>query len=151
MSRGSRILQVAVVLLGLLVLPGCGCGRPDKHAVAMPPPGASPEQVVRAYFDAITGQDKETARALLVPEAADELEFSSPDSPFQNWISVTDLRTEGPRKDKFCAKGDTCARIYVSFNLRQCKPMTQPDGSWSESFGLKMVGDRWLIKGHGQG
>ncbi len=151
-SRGGRISLAVVILLGLLALPGCGCRLPEEHKVAPPPRDAPPEEVVRTYFAAIAGRDKETARALLVPEARDdELEFESPDSPFQNWVSVDDVQIEGPEKDQFCQPGDTCVKVYVSFDLLQCEPVTRPDGPWSEPFGLRLVDGRWLIIGHGQG
>jgi hypothetical protein len=59
------VLAVGVVASGSLLLPPRQTGQ-----VAVPPPGAAPEQVVAAYLAALGEHDCATARALLVADAA---------------------------------------------------------------------------------
>ncbi|MBP2703898.1 hypothetical protein JOL79_08770 [Microbispora sp. RL4-1S] len=150
-SSGSTTILVTVIILGLLVLPASGCGVPERHKVAMPPANASPEQVLRTYFDAIVGQDKETARALQASDTNFDLELERPDSPFRAWTSATDLHVEGPYQDLDCSPGATCVRMSVTFHLQDCFFATWPGGLKGDSFGLQLVKGRWLIKGHGEG
>ncbi|MBP2703897.1 hypothetical protein JOL79_08765 [Microbispora sp. RL4-1S] len=106
---------------------------------------------MRIYFDAIAGQDKETARALLVSDTNFRLELEDPDSPFRTWTSATHLEIEGPKKERFCEPGETCVRMYVSFDLDNCILSDYPGGLRSEPFVLRLVNGRWLIRGHGEG
>ncbi|MBP2703900.1 hypothetical protein JOL79_08780 [Microbispora sp. RL4-1S] len=144
-------MQVAVVILGLLVLPGCGCGVPEKREVALPPRDASPEQVLRTYFDAIVGQDANTFRAVLTSDADFGHELDASDGPFHAWFSASDLRIEGPYEDGDCRRGATCVAMVTTFVLSRCLLDEWPGGLQSTSFGLRLVDGRWLVYGHGDG
>ncbi|MBP2703901.1 hypothetical protein JOL79_08785 [Microbispora sp. RL4-1S] len=119
--------------------------------MVMPPANASPEQVLRNYFDAIVGQDKETARALLASDTNFDLELERPDSPFRAWTSANHLMVDRPKKERFCEPGERCVRMHATFDLDNCILSDYPGGLRSEPFVLRLVNGRWLIYGHGEG
>ncbi|MFI0424537.1 hypothetical protein [Spongiactinospora sp. 9N601] len=141
-----------------LVLPGgavagcSACGEGVEVRRAEPPAaGASPVEVVRAYFDALAGHDKETGRLMWDTTSPQyEAEFTGPASSFTNWISVTDVEIGEPEVEN-CGDIDKCVRVRVSYVFEQCEFYTGDDGDYSERFFLDRVGGRWLINGHGQG
>jgi hypothetical protein len=66
--RRARVAAIAAAA-GCLVALGAWRYGPwrERYAVAVPPAGASPAQVVRAYLRALGGHDRGTAMALSAP------------------------------------------------------------------------------------
>lgn len=117
----------------------------------MPPASASPEEVVRAYIDALLGKDAETVRAVMVPETDFDNEFNNSINPFRNWISANDITIGESYTSDLCPAGEKCRRMNVTMELCEVNDGSYPDGDFAQSFGVRYVKDRWLVTGFGSG
>ncbi|GAA0977999.1 hypothetical protein GCM10009555_040160 [Acrocarpospora macrocephala] len=133
------------------VLAGCWCGQVVKREVPVPPATAKPEEVVRAYIDALLGKDQETLRAVVVPETDLDNEFNNPINPFKNWISASDISIGESHESDLCPEGEKCRRMSVTMELCEVENGSYPDGNFAQSFGVRYVKDRWLVTGFGSG
>ncbi|WP_214107068.1 hypothetical protein [Acrocarpospora catenulata] len=139
----------------VLSLAGCGCGEVVRREVPIPPASAHPKAVVLTYIAAVLGKDKETVRAIMVPETDFDSEFGAPVNPFRSWISASDIEVEEPYTPSACPSGGPCMRMWVSMELCEVGGGSDPSEhfheSFHESFGVRWVGDRWLVTGFGSG
>jgi hypothetical protein len=148
-------LLLALVLIAMPtgLITSCGaCGENvEVRQVAPPLANASPREVVRTYFEALAGHDKETGRLMWDHRSPQyEAAFSAPDGGFVNWVSVTDVQVGEPEVEE-CGDIQRCVRVPVSYTFEQCEFYTGDDGPHSEGFFLDRIEGRWLINGHGQG
>ncbi|WP_433412159.1 hypothetical protein ACQP1V_24750 [Microtetraspora malaysiensis] len=153
MLRGSGIRRALLVLALIPVLAGCWCGQVVKREVPVPPASASPEEVVRAYIDALLGKDAETVRAVMVPETDFDNEFNNPIGAFRNWISASDITIDESYTSNLCPgpAGEKCRDMNVTMELCEVDSGSYPDGDFAQSFGVRYVKDRWLVTGFGSG
>ncbi|WP_204283203.1 hypothetical protein [Microbispora amethystogenes] len=138
------------MLVLIPVLAGCWCGQVVRREVPVPPASARPEEVVRAYIDALLGKDAETVRAVMVPETDFDNEFNNPIGAFRNWISASDITIDESYSDP-CPAGEKCRRMNVTMGLCEVNSGSYPDGDFAQSFGVRYVKDRWLVTGFGSG
>jgi hypothetical protein len=132
---------------------GCGtCGKGvEVRRVAPPREDVSPFEIVRAYFQALAGHDKQTGRLMWDHRSPQyEAEFGEPGSNFTNWTSLTNVKIGEPEAEN-CGDIRRCVRVRVSYTFEQCEFYTGDDGAYSEGFFLDRIDGRWLINGHGQG
>ncbi|WP_214108955.1 hypothetical protein [Acrocarpospora catenulata] len=146
------ISRRALVLLALIpALAGCWCGLGVRREVPVPPASAKPEEVVLAYIEAMVGKDKETARAVMVPDTDFETEFSHPNYPFQSWIWANDITIGEASDTTDCPKGERCQSMGVTMHLCEVDNPSLPDGNFAHTFWVQYVKDRWLVSGFGSG
>ena len=134
----SRAL-VVWCLVGLTLV---GCSRPG---VPMPADDASPEQVVRAYADAVHARDCDTADALVT-------------DPGQSWCGDVDIAeltvTSTTREARATETGDgsTVTRVRVDITTRGGDE-SLPDGEfqWSYLLDRSGPGGAWRIDDQGMG
>ena len=151
----AQVLSAVVVAMVLLLVGGCGNG-PERH-VALPSAGASPQDVVRAYVNALDAHDIDTARALLTSEHSKDVKGQT-DSWFSNVRSIADLSISAPVTES--GRSDTAAKGYrfvvyvpVEFTLRQRHQVSMPDGptNWGYLLARNTDTTRWLIVVEGMG
>ncbi|WP_433348474.1 hypothetical protein ACQP25_33880 [Microtetraspora malaysiensis] len=151
MSGGSGIRRALLVLTLIPALAGCWCGQVVRREVPVPPASASPEEVVRAYIDALLGKDAKTVRAVMVPETDYDNEFNNPIGAFRNWISASDITIDKSYTSNLCPAGEKCRSMVVTMELCEVDSGSYPDGDFAQSFGVQYVKDRWLVTGFGSG
>ncbi|SNS04034.1 hypothetical protein SAMN05216276_100326 [Streptosporangium subroseum] len=152
--RSIRLLfALTLVISPVGLVAGCGtCGEDvEVQRVAPSPEGASPVEVVRAYFQALAAHDKETGQLMWDHRSPQyEAEFGGVASPFANWTSLTDVKIGQPEPET-CGDVERCVRVKVNYTFEQCEFYTGDDGAYGERFFLDRIDGRWLINGHGQG
>ncbi|WP_327044839.1 hypothetical protein OG320_24275 [Microbispora sp. NBC_01189] len=149
--RGSGIRPALLVLVLIPVLAGCWCGQVVRREVPVPPASARPEEVVRAYIDALLGKDAETVRAVMVPETDFDDEFNNPNGAFRDWISASDITIDEPYTPNLCPAEEKCRRMIVTMELCEVNSGSYPDGDFAQGFEVRYVKDRWLVTGFGSG
>lgn len=132
LSSRSRIVATGVGALVLLALAAVAAYLlPPRQTgdVAVPPAEATPEQVVRAYLDALNAHDCETAQAVSTDVAA-----ASAKSWCEHVAALTNIdvrqQTTGRPKDSGLPASDHVADVAVSFDLKW-RPLHN-DGSMDE-------------------
>jgi hypothetical protein len=140
-------LRLCVCTLGVLMTTSCG-GSSHKN-VPLPPVGAGSGQVVAAYVAALSAHDLRTARALLTPAHARDVE-SAADSWFTNVRSITRLHLDRPAIE---GAPPLRAIVGVRFVLDQYRVESMENGptDWSYMLVRKSPAQRWLIAGEGMG
>jgi hypothetical protein len=123
--------------------------------VAVPVPNAKPEQVVKAYLDALNAHDCATAMAVMTEGAKDSAKSWCEDIASLTDIDVRDHFIERPKGSGHSAP-DEVANVPVSFNLDWRR--FHNDGSMDEgatTWGYLLVRDstdlRWRIFDQGVG
>ena len=107
---GALVLLVAAAVGYLLLLPR------QTGDVAVPPPDATPEQVVTAYIDALSAHDCETAESLMVERAKDTVTPWCKDVASLTNVEIHDHFTEPPKASGHSAP-DEVANVPVTFDL----------------------------------
>ncbi len=139
-STGTRLAIAA--LAGALVLTVAACAR---AGVPVPPDDATPEQVVRAYTDAVHEGDCDTAAALV-------------DDRSQSWCGATDITalkvtgTTQERKSTESGDGPMIQRVWVNLTPRG-GDVSPPDEEMMWSYLLDRTGPNgaWRIYDQGMG
>ena len=139
-SRWNRLGGVAVA--GLLVLTAAACSR---TTVSRPPDDASPEQVVRAYADAVHAGDCGTAGALVADRS-------------QSWcgdVDITALTVTGTTQERKATEsgdGPMIQRVWVDLTTVGADA-SLPDGERQWSYLLDRTGPNgaWRIYDQGMG
>ncbi|MCE1180212.1 MAG: DUF4829 domain-containing protein [Micrococcales bacterium] len=113
--------------------------------VAMPPDDATPEQVVRAYVDAVHAKDCETADAL----------FEDGEGSWCGDIDITSLTVTSQsqeRRETTSGAGPVIERVHVQITTRG-GDVSMPDGEHMWSYLLDRVGPNkaWRIYDQGVG
>lgn len=133
MSSRGRIFAIGAGALALLALAAVAAYLllPPRQTsdVAVPPADATPEQVVRAYLEALNAHDCETAQAVSTDTAKDGA---------KSWCEHVDSLTNidvrkhvpGRSEDSGVPARDQVADVAVSFNLKW-RPLHN-DGSMDE-------------------
>lgn len=131
---------MALVCVASVTAAACSTTR-----VPMPPDDATPEQVVRAYADAVHARDRKTADALV-------------DNQRQNWCGSIDItalkvttRTQ-EHKQTGSGQGPMIERVWVRLTS-QGGDVSLPDGDHVWSYLLDRTGPRgaWRIYDQGLG
>ena len=125
-----------------IVLSLAACSR---NSVPMAADDAPPEQVVRAYVDAVHAKDCETADALVA-------------EPSQSWcgdVDITALTVTGTTREAKASEagdGPTIERVWVDLTIRGGDE-TVPDGdlAWSYLLDRSGPGGAWRIYAQGLG
>jgi hypothetical protein len=138
--RWGRLAGVAAA--GAVVLAVSSCARVD---VPTPPDEATPEQVVRAYADAVHAGDCATAQALVSDRR-------------QSWCGDTDITaltvtgTTEERRTTESGDGPMIRRVWVDLTPRGGDG-SLPDGEVSWSYLLDRTGPNgaWRIYDQGMG
>ena len=139
-TKLTRFALAAAV--GAFTLTGAACAR--DH-VPLPPDDATPEQVVRAYADAVRAGDCDTAQALV-------------DDRRQSWCGDTDITalmvtgTTRERKATESGDGPLIQRVWVNLTQRGGDD-SLPDGEFMWSYLLDRTGPNgaWRIYDQGMG
>jgi hypothetical protein len=77
-SRSPRRAWLAPVAVAAALIVGAFFWSAPREDVAAPGPGATPEQVVRAYIDAVNARDFDTANTIDARQGEDLGRFSQP-------------------------------------------------------------------------
>ena len=139
-SAWTRLAMAPVA--GALVLTVASCARAD---VVTLPDDATPEQVVRAYADAVHAGDCDTAQALVSDRS-------------QSWCGTTDITaltvtgTTRERRSTESGDGPVVQRVWVSLTSRG-GDASLPDGELMWSYLLDRTGPKgaWRIYDQGMG
>ncbi|HVF06704.1 MAG TPA: hypothetical protein VNA20_17840 [Frankiaceae bacterium] len=147
-SRRSAIRALAI---GLVVAAAIGVTETRRIDVPLPPSTATPDEVVRAYIAAIDAGDIPTAKALVTPEHAAQVEAYE-DSWYDTVISITDLRVEPPRLETPPGVTPQLMWVRVYFDMRERPRFWQKkdDQIWGYQLVRNGPDDRWLIRGEGK-
>lgn len=129
-------------MAGLLVLTAAACSR---TTVSIPPDDASPEQVVRAYADAVHAGDCGTADALVADRS-------------QSWcgnVDITALTVTGTMQERRATErgdGPMIQRVWVDLTAEGADA-SLPDGERQWSYLLVRTGPNgaWRIYDQGMG
>ena len=147
-AAGSVLALAATV--GYLLLP-----PQQTDTISLPPPDASPEQVVTVYLDALNAHDCDAAEALMTAGAE-----GSARAWCNDVASLTDVVVEGHvlERPEYSGHSDPeeVANVPVSFDL-SWRPL-HDDGSMAEgptTWGFLLVrdsdGSPWRIFDQGRG
>jgi hypothetical protein len=156
-----RVVRVLAVIVAVVLVIGAGYqlvkyvdGR-QRYAVAVPPAGASPEQVVLAFLRALDAHDRRTADKLVTPG-----NHVGPDGWVDGTARVTNIKILGVRLDPTYGQdsGTAYRQAYgvdVSFDY-QAQWWYDSQGSFPDGnhyWGYSVVWDhgRWLIQDNGLG
>ncbi|HQZ37384.1 MAG TPA: hypothetical protein PK020_23365 [Ilumatobacteraceae bacterium] len=139
-STWARLVVAAAS--GALALTVASCAKTN---VPVPPDDASPDQVVRAYADAVHAGDCDTAQALVVDRS-------------QSWCGDTDITamqvtgTTQERKSTESGDGPMIQRVWVNLTPRG-GDASLPDGEMMWSYLLDRTGPNgaWRIYDQGMG
>jgi hypothetical protein len=123
-----------------LTVAACSAAR-----VPMPPDGATPQQVVQAYGDAVHARDCKTAEALVNdrgPSWCGRIDITA--------LKLTELTQE--RKETDSGQGPMIERVWVTFTSRG-GDISVPDGDHVWSYLLDRTGPNgaWRIYDQGLG
>ena len=159
----GRLTGVVSAGVALLLLASCApsdqgagstTGGPSTGWRFVLPVTATPEQVVRAYVDALNTKDVATARHMLTARRASVVAGDA-DSWFTNVESITDVRVGTARPEPLqgtAAQGYRHA-IFVSvdFTLQQKHEYSMPNGPtvWGYVLVRNSAKERWLIVDEG--
>ena len=131
------LVLTAGFVIGWIVYPSLHVEQ--TRDVAVPPDGASPEEVVRAYLDALDAHDCDTAERLMTPN-------SSAESWCEDLAGLADvqLRDVIPEKPRWSGHRDDqqVMQVVVRFDLDW--PWLHGDGSMPEgltTWGYLLVRD----------
>jgi len=141
-TAGKRTRLAMAAVAGALVLTVDSCSR---ASVPAPPDDATPEQVVRAYADAVHAGDCATAEALVADRS-------------QSWCGDTDITaltvTGKTQESKTTESGDgpVIQRVWVNLTPRGGDASLQ-DGELMWSYLLDRTGPNaaWRIYDQGMG
>jgi hypothetical protein len=120
---GALVLVVAATVAYLLL------ASRQTGDVAVPPPNATPKQVVTAYLDALNAHDCGTAEAVMTDSAKDRAESWCEDVASLTDVDVRDHFMESPKWSGH-SPSEEVARVPVTFNLNW-RPFHN-DGSMDE-------------------
>ncbi len=133
-------------LLVVVLLAGCA-SVPDRE---LPVEGATAEEVVAAFVDAVDHRDARAVEALASPEHAALVE----DTWFGIDISDLDVGDSVPRSPVGSSAQDFDLAVYVPVDLTIAdSDVSLPDGrtAWGYLLARNGLQDRWLVVGHGMG
>ena len=156
-TKRVRLAVAVAAVVALVAVPVALAARQDtgpRARVAAPPAGATAEEVVRAYVAALDARDVETARSLVTPHHAAQVERSE-DSWYRNVVSITDLRVRPPVAQTGRGSQAEGYRevvfVPVTFDLRQRKQQSLPDGEtpWGYLLARNAPSERWVIVDEG--
>lgn len=146
----TLVVLIFAAVVAYLLLPPRQTGD-----VAVPAPGATPEQVVRAYLDALNAHDCDTAEALTTEDAKDTAESWCENVASLSGVDVRDHVKERP-KDTGRSSPEEVADVPVTFHLKW-RPFRN-DGSMHQgatTWGYLLVHDSadspWRIFDQGTG
>jgi hypothetical protein len=150
------VAGVALVLAVPMTLRSSSVPAPPTHSdVVMPPVGAGPVDVVRAYVAALDAGDIETVKALSTAEHVARTDASE-DSWYRNVVSITDVRISAPISETGeGTKGEGLSEVVfvpVRFILKQRHDDgSMPDGEtvWGYRLGRASAAERWLVLDEG--
>lgn len=116
-----------LLLVAVLVCSGAtGCSR---EGIELPPPDATPEEVVRAYIDAVNARDCRSLKALSVPAVSTRVQCGDD-------VTLTNIRIGEAREDGCCGMSESFAQsrnVPVVFDRRGVGMGTadQSDVAWA--------------------
>ena len=146
---GVSVLALAGAV-GYLLLP-----PRQTDTISLPPPDASPEQVVTVYLDALNAHDCDTAEALMTAGAEGSARAWCDDV-----ASLTDVDVEGHvlERPEYSGHSDPEEVVYVPVTFDLTWRPLHDDGSLAEgptTWGYLLVrdadGSPWRIFGQGRG
>ena len=142
MRRFQGLLAVGAVL----VTAGVGCSR---ERVPLPPADATPQEVVRAYIDAVNAADCSSLRALSEPEGFSTLWCRGD-------VKLTNVRIAEPRPDGCCGVSGSHAEsrnVPVVFDRRggDVSFPDERDAAWGYILVRDETGQRWRVADQGVG
>jgi hypothetical protein len=148
--RIARVLAV-VAVAGCLVAVSAWRYGPwrERYAVAMPPPSASPRQVVQAYLRALGGHDSGTAVALSAPGHRDatRLWLGKTASVRVLKIGAVQYYPRDPPGQRYVVPTDF---VYSSYAWEPSDPSFW-NGEHYWEYWLVHASGRWLISDEGTG
>jgi hypothetical protein len=149
---GAAVLVAALAFGAVAVVAGPGrlLALVPARDVAVPPAGADPRAVVRAYLDALDAHDLDTARELLAPEYRAQVERTQ-GNWFVNLRSVRDVRFAAVEdaRDGYGvgSRYPYAVRVPAAFEVRLFFGKPAEDGplSWHFIVVKSRPGDPWRI------
>lgn len=138
LARAATLAAVAVMAVG--------CSNDPERTVPVPAADASPEELVRAYVDALDSGDLDTARAL-------EAEGAGLADDWADVDSVTDLKVGDPfRETHRSSPRRQVVNVPVEFTVAGGDASLE-DGRmvWGYILERRGAGEPWRIIGHGTG
>lgn len=127
------------------------CAKPEGR-VSAPATGASAEEVVRGYLNAVQANDQATGRELSTPEFG-ELQRELADSSFCTWEEVRIRRIRPPEPDRYAPGGYSQAmRVWVEFEREVAKDQGGQGGyePWSYLLVRNADSERWRVADEGR-
>jgi hypothetical protein len=162
-GHGGRTALGWVVgaVLALASVAGCAAGdfghRPSGaesgrgDGAATDAVSTSPEAVVLTYLHALDRHDSGAARRQLAPGYAKQVEQEA-DSPFQNWLHLSDIRITQPAGSALGAENDpNVVELQAGFRLEQRDEVSMSNGGhlWWFTLRREPGAGRWLIVDEG--